>query len=193
MSVVLRRLCDAVNSRTMSGRSIPAASFAPGNSLLAAHDASGELKVYTTLYYGETSGHLLTGLATGQVSNFQWTLISPSQPPLLTALASQNRHLLVYQILKGSFGPEEDVHVHTQASNQDGEFFLHFDSSKALKEDCNVVEYRLPLASLFDGLRSRHSSLQAVGTCPPRGQLWPLRPQHFTDSITSPVQTLLIS
>lgn len=163
MSVVLRRLCDAVNSRTFSGRSIPAASFAPGNSLLAAHDVSGELKVYTTLYYGETSGHLLTGLATAQVSNFQWTLISPSHPPLLTALVTSTRHLIVYQILKRSFGPEEDAHVHTQASNQDGEFFLHFDSSKAVKEDCNVVEYRLPLASLFDGLRSRHSSLQAIG------------------------------
>lgn len=164
MSVVLRRMCDAVESRGFGGRSIPSASFAPGNSLLAVHAASGELKVYTTLYYGETSGHLLTGLATGQVSKFQWTLISPTSPPLLTSLAPQSRHLLVYQILKQTFGPEEDVHLHTQAPNQDGEFFLRFDASRALKEDCNVVEYRLPLGSLFDGLRSRHPSLQAVGT-----------------------------
>ena len=164
MSVVLRRMCDAVSSRTFGGRSIPAASFAPGNSLLATHDASGELKVYTTLYYDETSGHLLPGLSTGQVSKFQWSLISSFAPSLLTVLAPQSRHIIVYQFIKRTFGPEEDVHVHSQSSNQDGKFFLHFDSSKALKEDCNVVEYRISFGSLFDGLRSRHPSLQAVGT-----------------------------
>lgn len=168
MSVVLRRMCDAVAGPTFGGRTRPAASFAPGNSLLAVHSESGDVKMYTMFYYGEVSGHVLPGFSAASISSFAWVSVVPSTTPIFVALSSQKRKIIVYQFLKSMFGQEEDVHLHTQAANQQGKFFLRFQTEKALQEDCNVVEYSLSFSTLFDSIKSRYPSLQAIGTCPLR-------------------------
>jgi len=181
LSVVLRRMKDAVPSASFSGRSKPSSCFSPTRSLFAFHDASGEVKLYTLFGEGDPSGHVLPGFVTGPTSQFTWLLHNSSNSAFLSTLSAHQRSLSIYQFLKHVFTPGEDIHAFSQPPTQDSKYFLRFQAENAQLQDYNVIEYNLPFLSLFEGLKTQYQVLQTVGTCHCSVRIRSSRPSQLSD------------
>jgi hypothetical protein len=164
MSIVLRRMKDAIPGSSFGSRKSSAASFSPNRTLLAVHDEEGKINLYTIAGEDDPSGHMLPGFVAPQIVSYGWSHIESCFPALLVAHSQSNRSIMVYRFLKDVFTLGEDVHMENGVYKGDEKYLLSFEEQQAPQTDFNVLQYSISYEFLLKFIHKHFKHNSTIGT-----------------------------